>query len=440
MILPAILNIPKKLLEMVKRFNEFAYFLLEGGRGSAKSHSAARFILFLCEKLKVRVICGRETQNSIEESVYQLFVDIVIENNLAFTITKSQITHKKSGSTIRFKGFREQGAVNIKSLEGCDILWIEEAQSITQATLDIILPTIRKQNSKVFFTMNRFIRSDPVYEFCAGNKDALTIHIDYFDNPFCPEKLKVQAEECKHKEPKKYKHIWLGQPLDKAEEFLFNFDKLADSYHVEPFGDLYKAQSVLGIDFAAGGGDLCVATHLVRTSMVHWEMADQIAWDETDTDASIGKSINIYGSKHPDIFIVDKGGLGYPMFMSISKAIPKVIGFDGAETKHCQENAGNHRAEAYLEYAHWVDNKWLRQRSRETIAQCETIRKKYHRNGKIYIESKVDMKNKRQLDSPDRSDSTAIAVFGAKHYLGKAEYTNTPIGQRVTRVNKRKRL
>lgn len=437
--IPEFLTIPDKLLPIIRDFNKYRYFLIEGGRGSAKSWSVAKFILFLSELKKLRVICGREIQNSIEESVFQLLVDQIRQNELYFDVAKNQITHRTTDTSIRFKGFREQGAVSLKSMEGCDLLWAEEAQSITQTSLDIIIPTIRKNNSKIFFTMNRFLRNDPVYEFCSGRDDALIIHIDYFENPWCPDSLIVEAEECKARDPKKYKHIWLGQPLDVAEDYLFNFDKLAKAKSIEPFGDLHQSQSVLAIDFASGGGDLCVASVIKRTSMTHWALTDVIVWDNPDTTISVGKSIALYGQFKPDVFMVDSGGLGYPMFCDISKAVPNVIGFDGAKTDKCAENAGNHRADMYLTFSEWVNNEWIRIDSKHVIENCETIKRKYTANGKIYIQSKQEAK-KKGIDSQDYSDSVAMGIFGAKHYLGKATYSDTPIGMRVQRVNKRKAL
>lgn len=436
--LPKILDIPKKLLKMVLEFNLFRFFLLEGGRGSGKSHAIARFILFLGEKKKLRIICGREIQNSIEESVYQLLVDIIIEHDLAYDISKSQITHKVSGTTIRFKGFREQGIVQIKSLEGCDILWIEEAQTITTATLDIIIPTIRKNNAKIFFSMNRFVRTDPVYEFCETRNNALTIHIDYFENEFCPANLVEEAETCKKEDPKKYKHIWLGHPLKTTEEYLFDFDNIAEMPFVEPLGDLYKQQSIVSIDYASGGGDLCVAVELRRLSNVHWEVADVIVWDDPDTDLSVGKSYAIYTDKNPDVMIVDASGLGYPMSVTLSKKINNLIAFNGGATDKITGQAANNRAEAYLTYSEWVNKKWLLCKNKVIKKEMETIKKEHQSNGKILIESKKKAR-KRGVKSPDHSDAVSQAIFAAKHFLGKIEYSDTPIGSRVTRVNKRRR-
>lgn len=436
---PNVLDFPDKLLPLLDAevINKYRIFIIEGGRGSSKTQTVGRLILHFCEILpKLRCMAAREQQNSIEDSVYTVLKDLIMKNSLKFEMTKTRIESGDTRSTIGFKGLREQGVVNVKGMEAVDIVWVDEAQSITKVTLDTLLPTIRKNNAKIFFTLNRFLRDDPVMTL-VGRPDVLHIHIDYFENKHCTQALKNEAEECKKKNPKDYNHIWLGQPLDVAEDFLFNFARLAECKDLPTIGDLIKQQRILSIDFASGGGDLCVASVLKRISMTQWELEDQVAWDDPDTDSSVGKAIDIYGRYQPDVFIVDMGGLGYPMFISISKTIKTVIGFDGSKTDMCSPNSGNHRAEGYLLFSEWVNQGWLRIKSDYTIKQCETIRKKHKANGKIFIKSKEEQR-KDGIESQDRSDSVAQGVFAAVKYLGKVVYTDTPIGQRIQRINKRK--
>lgn len=227
--LPAILDVPDKLLPVINDLDLYRYFMLEGGRGSAKSHTVARLLLYIGERYYLRIVCGREIQSSIEESVYTLFCDLIREHNLNYHIAATEIWHRKSGTTIRFHGFREHGSVNIKGLEGVDILWVDEAQAITQLTLNIIIPTIRKEKSKVFWTMNRDMKDDPVYAEFEPRDDCMTIHIDYFENKHCPAALKIEAEKCKAKDIEEYEHIWLGQPRKQAATAAFkNVDSIVD--------------------------------------------------------------------------------------------------------------------------------------------------------------------------------------------------------------------
>ena len=220
--LPEILNIPDKLIPVITNINNYNYFLIEGGRGGGKSQSIARIILWLSEQRKINVCCGRETQATISDSVYKIFFDLIQNYNLNFTVKSNKIIHNTSLSTIIFKGFKEQGKVNIKGLEGIDLLWIDEAQAISKSTLDIIIPTIRKKNSVIIFTMNRLLRNDPVYSEFTARDDCLHIKINYYDNKFCPDKLIAEAKRCKERNVLDYEYIWEGNPLDSSNDFLFS--------------------------------------------------------------------------------------------------------------------------------------------------------------------------------------------------------------------------
>ncbi len=433
--LPEMLNIPVKMFPLLLQFNNFKYFLCEGGRGSAKTQSIARIILFLCGERRVRVFALREVQNSIEDSVYTVFVDLIRQYNLPFNVTKSYIEHAITGSIIKFKGAREQGNVNLKGIEGADIVWLEEAQSISKSTLDILIPTIRKEKAKFFISMNRFLRDDPVYSTLHGRSDCLTITVQYFDNPFCPENLKTEAEECRKISEQDYNHIWLGMPLNTSTDYLFNFEKLDQCFNKEIIGEEHLDQLVIGIDLAGCGGDLCAATFLRRRSLLEWEQQQTITWDGTDTDATVGRIIAMYNQYNPAVLVVDKGGLGYPIFISLSKTIP-VIAFDGSMTDKVRERAGNNRAQAYMDLKEWVDKLRLRITSKTVKKQLECIKIEYKAGGKVYIESKQKMKASGRK-SPDEADSFNMALYGVNYYLGREKAQS--FASKVKVVNKFKR-
>lgn len=434
---PKLLDVPTKLLPLITEFDNYRYFLIEGGRGSSKTNTIARLLLYIAELYSVRIVCGRETQKSIDESVYMILSDLIRDFNLNFKVQKAKI--ESDGSEIRFKGFREQGSVNIKGLEGVDILWVDEAESLTKPTIDVIVPTIRKPNSKIIFSMNRFVRDDPAYTLFVNRPDCLHIHIDYFENEFCPEVLINEAEECKSRNERDYNHIWLGQPLDRADNYLFSVEKLDKCKTIEPIGDLYKRQTVMGIDLAASGGDSCVASILERVSNVHWELKTQEAWTESNTMASVGKVVGFIGKYKPDIIVVDAGGLGLPMYDRMRElGINNLFGFNGATTDGIALNAGNARADGYLTFNEFLDNDWLIIKSEQTLKEMETIQLSPHRhsNGRIYIKSKQDMKSE-GIHSPDKADSVMMAIFGIKKWLGKINYSDRAASFNYKRTNTR---
>ena len=434
--LPKILSMPEKIKPVITSLNKYELFLLEGGRGSGKSQSVARLILYLGEARKLRIVCGREIQANIEESVYALLKDLITDYDLAYEVMARKIKHRWSGTEITFKGFREQGSVSVKGLEGVDLLWIDEAQSITKPTLDIIMPTIRKDNAKVFFTMNRFLREDAVPEYCIKRPECMHIQVNYFDNPFCPLSLKNQAQTMKERSMRDYKHIWLGEPLAQADDYLFNFDKLHQSLVTKPFGEFPYRQRVLGIDFAAQGNDLCVATVLDRTSNQHWSLTERIPWDEPDTMVSIGKIVNITGKTKPNVTILDVGGMGKPVYDRLIEIGMDIIPFDGGTTKGIDiKHNANKRAAAYSLLKDWFDSEFLciSEDDKDVINELERIKMKYRSNGARVIQSKQDMKKELKY-SPDNADSLNMAVWGAVHHLDSSSANLiSNAGKNVTR-------
>ena len=413
-ILPETLNIPKKLLPFIFNFDKFNYHLIEGGRGGGKSHSVARFLLYLCEHRKVIICCGREIQRSIDDSVKRLFENIIKEYNLNFEIFDKRIIHRKTKSEIFFQGFREQGRVNIKGLEGIDILWIDEAQAITKSTLDYITPTIRKENSRVIFTMNRFVRSDSVYKEFVGRKDCQHITILYFDNPYLAKKQYQEAELCKNKNYAEYEHIWLGKPLSQASDYLIPSNKIDEALNLKFNDENHPHHSVMAVDLSASGGDLCVAKLFTQQSLTGWLEAKTITWSEPDTDITKGKIVNLYGTWQPDILIIDADGLGYPIYVSVKKSINDAIGFRGAG-KSKQLSAGNQRADGYLILKEYIENGWLKLTCENATRQMEYLKRVYRPSGLTFIQDKKDIR-KEQSESPDFADTVMMAVYAINYH------------------------
>lgn len=309
---PRLLDIPLKLLPIVEHLDEYRYFLADGGRGGGKSNAIARLILYLTEKYTIRVVCGREIQRSIEESVYLLFCDLIRKFRLNFDIQATRIIHRVTGSVINFRGFRELGAVNIKGLEGISIVWIDEAQAITKTTLDILIPTIRKENSKVFFSMNRYLSDDPVYMHFKDREDCLRISINYYDNEFCPEALKIEAELSKKKNIEDYKHIWLGEPLPQANAAAFrDIDEIVGDYdgNIEPVPGLEYS---LGVDLAKSV-DHTVLT-VVNKNYKRVDYFEQMQSENKTSWHYQKEKIKAVSQKYNNaLVVIDSTGLGDPI-------------------------------------------------------------------------------------------------------------------------------
>ena len=441
---PELLTIPPKVQALFHLFNKYKIIIIEGGRGSAKSHSIARILLYIMQTRIVRLVCGREVQATIEESVYALFCDLISKYSLAYRVLKNKIRHLVSGSTVGFKGFRERGAVNVKGIEGADIVWVDEAQALTKPTIEVLMPTLRKPDSpvKFIFTLNRLRREDAVMEL-ADRDDCIVIHIDYFENPFCPPTLLDEAERCRQRSERDYNQIWLGQPIKAGDEFIFDTDALYHSLRQKPYGDLFFKARVIGIDWAAQGNDLCVATILDRGSAEHWTLTQQIKWDEPNTTISVGKIIAMIGEFKPNVVVIDIGGGGYNVYCDLLAAPIKgvtIMPFDGASTKGIGERSLNMRADGYWNLQEWFESKWLcvgEGFKDDVLKELERIKQKFRPDGMRQMRAKDEYK-KEHGHSPDEADSFMMAVYGCR-YLGKQTNSNTDQGQSITRKTGSKR-
>ena len=439
--LPALFEgTPDKLIPVLTEVSRYKTILLTGGRGGGKTEFLARAVLYWGDQKQIKVVCGRETQATIEDSVHGTISRIVSEHNLNYRVQKNYIEHEGNGTKFIFKGFKEQGRANIKGLDDVDSVWVDEAEQISGETLDIIVPTVRNENAIMIFSMNRKHRNDPVFKRFAGDPECLHIHINYDENPSCPQILLDEADKCKARDIEEWKHIWGGEPRDQTDDYLFNVKKLDEMLTNKPHGDVLKLQRVIGFDYAAQGNDLCAATILERRSPLHWEIIDQITWSDPDPDYSQGKIIAIIAEYKPEVSVIDIGGMGYVVFASLSKVGIPIYKFDGSSKAYDDYTYHNTRAEGYYELKNWVTRNYLmlNPKFKNLIPQLEQIRFTYSRsNGRRLIESKQDMK-KAGLHSPDESDSLMMAVHGAIHYLGKTDTVDVIAKSTITRKGGRR--
>lgn len=201
------------------------YKAVWGGRGSGKSHAMAEYIVERCLMAKTDVVCIREVQKSLSMSVKKLIEGKIEALGLGglFDVQRDKIGTPHGGVMV-FSGMQNHTADSIKSLEGFDIAWVEEAQSLSQRSLDLLRPTIRKPGSEILFTWNPKNSTDPVDQFLrAGElyKGATVVEANYLDNPWFPEVLRDEMEYDKRRDPDKYAHVWLGKYEQNSEARVF---------------------------------------------------------------------------------------------------------------------------------------------------------------------------------------------------------------------------
>lgn len=212
---PKIIEIPveyKRLFDTDWR--EAAIF---GGRFSLKSHTVARSLLIRARQQKRRIGCFREFQNSIAESSHQLLSELIAQYELRdFNITDKSIVNIKNGSEFIFKGLKHNEQ-SIKSIEGIDIAWVEEAQTVTQTSLEVLTPTIRKDGSQIIYTYNRLLEEDPVHRrlVLEGRPNTLIINVNYdvaLKYGWMPDVVRLEMESDRDNRPALYRQKWLGEP------------------------------------------------------------------------------------------------------------------------------------------------------------------------------------------------------------------------------------
>ncbi len=195
-------------------FTPSRYKVLYGGRGGAKSWGIARALLIQAVQSPTRVLCVREFMISIRESVHRLLSDQIEALGLAefFEIQQTSIKGR-NGSEFFFEGIRNN-ATRLKSYEGVSIAWVEEAQSVTKTSWDILIPTIRKDNSEIWISFNPELEEDETYQRFVVNPphNAIVQKINWSDNPFFPSVLFTEMEDLKRRDKDSWLNVWQGEP------------------------------------------------------------------------------------------------------------------------------------------------------------------------------------------------------------------------------------
>lgn len=203
-----------------------------GGRGSGKSHFFAELLIERSIAEKLDIVCVREVQDTLSQSVKKLLEEKIAALDVGhlFDIQRDTIKSPKGGQII-FRGMQNFNADNIKSLEGYDVAWVEEAQSLSQRSLDLLRPTIRKENSELWFSWNPSQATDPVDVLLRGDNpppDAIVVKANYRDNPWLPKVLRDEIEYDQKRDPDKFAHIWLGEYIRNSEARVFKNWRIED--------------------------------------------------------------------------------------------------------------------------------------------------------------------------------------------------------------------
>lgn len=295
-------NVYKPLWKNAKRRN-----YIYGGRGSGKSHDVAEYCLFRAYQSKIKVLCTRELQNSIADSVYSLLKNKITDMHLDFffTVYKDRIVGN-NGSEFIFKGIHNNVS-EIKSMENISIAWLEESQSLSRESIDVIVPTIRAPGSILIFTFNPYKDNDPIYmEMKNATEDDLVIKANYSDNPWFPEELRLEMERDKKNDYQKYLWVWEGECLGLSDAQIFR-----GKYVVENFETPKNADFHFGADWGFANDPTTLVRSFIVGNDLYIDMcAGKVGCDLEDT---------------PSLFNEVQGSSIYPIYADSAR--PETISF-----------------------------------------------------------------------------------------------------------------
>lgn len=414
----------KILTKFLPLINEHKrYKLYWGGRAGGKSFAFADCLLCQARKKKLFVACVREVQNSIKDSVYKLLKDRAEFYELNdYRFYEDRIENIFTGSRFIFKGLKDQNSQNIKSLEGVDICWIEEGQSISKASFEILDPTIRKEGSEIWVSMNREQENDPIWKAIAANPDdrTLVVKVNYYDNPYCPEEMKYLAEKCKEQSPDDYEHIWLGAPVNLGDTKLIAVKDVQEAMRPKMINS--TSPLVIGVDIARYGDDKTV--FCFRKGRWCFKLEEHAKLDTVEVANKITALIN---DLRPARVFLDMGNNGAGVYDILKDRgyakIVRGINFGGKAIN--DDRYYNKRAEMWA-----LANDWLKDENKvqlisddELLDDLCSVNKGYDARGRLQLETKDKVKE-RIGRSPDKADAFVLTFAEPVYDNGRT----TPLG------------
>lgn len=421
--------------------------VLYGGRSSSKSWDAAAFAVFLASKCKIRFLCARQFQNKIAESVYTL-LKIQIERfgkSSEFKILDNSITHMRTGSEFLFYGLW-RSIDEIKSLEGVDICWIEEAHNLTKEQWEILEPTLRKEGSQFWVIFNPRLSTDFVYRRFITNPppDTVVRKINYNENPFLSSTIIKVIEAAKAADLDEYMHIYEGVPNDDDDDAVIKRSWLLaaidahKALNIEPLG-----HRRIGFDVADSGEDSCamIEAHgplatwsdqwkakedeLLKSCTRVWttarEREDSVIYDAIGVGAGCGAKFNelntgqavaVSHSKFfaggavmkPDSDYARTGVKNKDMFANIKAQAWWLVADRLKNTYNAVRNGQVFEVDEMI----FIDS--AMPNVDQLIDELSTPKRDFDNAGRVKVESKADLK-KREIASPNLADAFIMAFL-----------------------------
>lgn len=391
----------------------YRYFDLEGGRSSGKSTTVALALVLEGSIYPTRILCGREYQNIIKDSVKKLLEDTINRYGITgYTTTLDSIRHE-NGTEFIFKGFHDNLEATVKSFEGIQRCWVEEAQTVSKESLNVLLPTIRADGSTIIFTRNPLTPEDEITRRFVTNATELTAQRTYHVHTTWRDLLKVHAlpnevlQQVKEAEgTPDFAHVWEGLPYEKTLNQIISWESLRQATLRTP--DIEGGYG-FGVDVARYGNDRTALTikHGNHLEAIH-------SWHGTSLTESAVR-IETYAAQYQPTYInVDDTGVGGGLTDILRAKGLSVSGINyGAKAKEPSKYPGV-SDELWFDFAeqlpHITINKDLPDR---TALFQELSTREWHINDRNLreVQKKRDYKKSQNTGSPDLADSVLLAYY-----------------------------
>jgi len=383
--------------------------VLYGGRSSSKTWDAAGMAVFLAQRYHVKFLCTRQFQNRITDSVYTVIKHQIERFGLSkqFKITNNSIININTGSEFIFYGLW-RNIDEIKSLEGVDVCWIEEAHNLSKEQWEILEPTIRKDGSEFWIIFNPQIRTDFVYKnFILNTPDyAITRKINYDENPFLSETMMQLIESKKLENEDDYRHIYLGEPRNDNVNSLFDYKTIdrAMNRNADTSGS-----TILGVDVARFGDDSTVIVTRQGLQVTDIEMRQQLS--TTETASWVANKTN---SIQSDGTIIDTIGVGAGVYDQLTQQGFYCIEGNFGYAADDKNRFINKRAECYFRLSEALKKGLALPQDDALVEELVSVTYEYNEAGKIKITSKDKIKENLGR-SPDKADALALTFFTTVH-------------------------
>ena len=387
--------------KMAKIREHHRFYTIHGGRGGGKSVSVAKHLVEKMTKGKHTLLCCREIQNSIAESSYQLLVDQI--EYLGFpgwTVQKERLFHE-NGSKVIFHGLRDTTAANsLKSVVNIDLVWCEEAQSLSKDSLRLLLPTIRIEGAEFYFTYNPISPDDSV-EVIKTRKDVLDIDVEWYDNPFFPRQLLDELEADMAVDEDTALHVWFGQYRKQGDNCIM--DRVSVKNAMERKASQEGDYSI-GCDLSRFGDDASIFT--MRKGMQVIKVKEY----RKKSMVELADLYEMFVDHKKDICTkYDGGGVGGP-FGDILKArgYRNIVEVNFGEKAMDSNKYDSAASEMWLTFP--LSEVGLLPDD-ELLQQLSDRRYSYNNKTQKVVEKKDDYKKRHGGKSPDKADSLLLCFY-----------------------------